>query len=191
MEDLKYIIDSYGSKTAVLFLSIIGFIYLIKLIVEKIFDNYILKKKKKEIIEYENAIQRSTIAYKLLLEKELEFYEKYFDYASELVTDIQDIEYNYLKFNKKLLKKYILKVLEVIPKLKKDAIVYEAYYDSKIRKAIISLIKVLQDDFAHKIEKIMAKEVKNEKVKMLCDDVLKKLALISSLIYLREEKMSN
>ena len=46
MEDLKYIIDSYGSKTAVLFLSIIGFIYLIKLIVEKIFDNYILKKKK-------------------------------------------------------------------------------------------------------------------------------------------------
>ena len=45
---IKYIIDSYGSKTAVLFLSIIGFIYLIKLIVEKIFDNYILKKKKME-----------------------------------------------------------------------------------------------------------------------------------------------
>lgn len=77
---------------------------ILKIIFEKLFDNFLSAKKQKQVIAYENSIQRSIIAYKLLVEKELNFYEKYFDYASDLVTHIQDVEYNYLNFDAAKLK---------------------------------------------------------------------------------------
>lgn len=35
------------------------------------------------------------MVYKIFLKKELEFYNIYFSYATNLVTDIQDVQYNY------------------------------------------------------------------------------------------------
>ena len=191
MEDLKFIIDTYGIEITVIILALIGFISIIKRIIEVICDNYFSTRKQKKIIEHENKIQRSTMAYKRLIEKELEFYENYFLYASNLVTDIQDVYYNYENYDVKNLKKYILKVLDVIPKLKKESILYEAYYDSKIGKAITNLIVFLQKDFTENVEDIIDKKMENSDVKCICDKVLMHMALISSLIFKREQDMSN
>lgn len=163
---------------------------ILKIIFEKLFDNFLSAKKQKQVIAYENSIQRSIMAYKLLVEKELNFYEKYFDYASDLVTHIQDVEYNYLNFDAAKLKEYILAILEIIPKLKKETIINESYYDPKIGDAILNLIKLLQDDFVHNVENMILKELKNEEIKKICEDILMNLALIGSLIYSSEKSMS-
>ena len=121
MEQLSQLIKVYGQKITLIIIYGVGIIYLLKFIIEKLIENILSSKYSKMIVDYENTIYRRTMSYKILLEKELEFYNIYFSYASTLVTDIQDVQYNYdksivdKKYNESL-RKYILKILELIPK---------------------------------------------------------------------------
>lgn len=162
MEKLLEVIKIYGVKITLIIIFIIGIIYILKFIIEKLIENILSSKYSKKIVDYENTINRRTMAYKILLEKELEFYNIYFSYASNLVTDIQDVQYNYdnsLIDNKYIesLKKYILKVLELIPNLKCDSLLYESYCDRRVRTEVSKLIVILQEKFAPQIDIMMSK----------------------------------
>jgi len=162
VEKLLEVIKIYGVKITLIIIFIIGIIYILKFIIEKLIENILSSKYSKKIVDYENTINRRTMAYKILLEKELEFYNIYFSYASNLVTDIQDVQYNYdnsLIDNKYIesLKKYILKVLELIPNLKRDSLLYESYCDRRVRTEVSKLIVILQEKFAPQIDIMMSK----------------------------------
>lgn len=162
MEKLLEVIKIYGVKITLIIIFIIGIIYILKFIIEKLIENILSSKYSKKIVDYENTINRRTMAYKILLEKELEFYNIYFSYASNLVTDIQDVQYNYdnsLIDNKYIesLKKYILKVLELILNLKRDSLLYESYCDRRVRTEVSKLIVILQEKFAPQIDIMMSK----------------------------------
>lgn len=179
MGDLMQLIKTYGVNITLIIVFIIGIIYFLKFIIERLIDNILSSKYSKKVVDYENTINRRTMVYKILLEKELEFYSIYFSYASSLVTDIQDVQYNYdnsLTDNEYLesLRKYILKILELIPKLKHDNLLYECYCDKKIRFEITKLIVMLQENFATKVDIMMSKSNKKKKYKeeihKMCDE---------------------
>ena len=69
------------------------------------------------------------MAYKMLIENELEFYSKYYSFASNIVPDIQDVKYTLNNSNHKDFKKYTLKIIDVIPKIKRELLLYESYCD--------------------------------------------------------------
>lgn len=199
MEQLSQLIKTYGTKITLIIILAIGILYLLKFIIEKLIENILSSKYSKEITNYENTINRRTMAYKILLEKELEFYNIYFSYASTLVTDIQDVQYNYDKsiVDKKYtesLRKYILKILELIPKLKRDSILYESYYDKRVRAEISNLIVMLQKDFAPQVDIMMGKVREKKKyqndIHKMCNKIIIQLALISTFIQAREKEMS-
>lgn len=199
MEKLLEVIKIYGVKITSIIIFIIGIIYILKFIIEKLIENILSSKYSKKIVDYENAINRRTMAYKILLEKEFEFYNIYFSYASNLVTDIQDVQYNYdnsLIDNKYIesLKEYILKVLELIPKLKRDSLLYESYCDRRVRTEVSKLIVILQEKFVPQIDIMMSKGNKKRKYKddidKICNEIIMQLALISTIIQTRENELA-
>lgn len=202
MENLLKLIKIYGAEITLIIIFLIGIIYLLKFIIEKLIESILSSKYTKKVVDYENTINRRTMAYKILLEKELKYYDIYFSYASNLITNIQDVEYNYdksldnKKDNKKYiesLRKYILKVLKLIPELKHDSLLYEAYCDKRINIEITNLIVMLQKDFATKVDIMMGKDGKKEEYKdeihKMVDKIIAQLALISTIIQLKEKEM--
>lgn len=199
MEQLSQLIKVYGPKITLIIIYGVGIIYLLKFIIEKLIENILSSKYSKMIVDYENTINRRTMAYKILLEKELEFYNIYFSYASTLVTDIQDVQYNYdksiadKKYNESL-RKYILKILELIPKLKRDSILYESYCDKRVRVEISNLIVMLQEDFTTQVDIMMGKVREKKKyqndIHKMCNEIIMQLALVSNFIQTREKEMS-
>ncbi len=196
MEIIKNIGDfanKYGLIITTIFFAIIGLISFIKFLVEKIFENYLVTKKQIKIVNLENEINKKTMAYKMLIENELEFYNKYYLFVSNMIPDIQDVKYNLNNSNCKDFKKYTLKMIEVIPKIKSELLLYESYCDKNVFNAIAELIKILQTEFLVKLDKIISKdEIKGSKNKLddICDKVLMQIAWISTLICTREKILS-
>lgn len=186
MDFIDDIFEVYGLKITIIVLAIIGFIYILKVFFEKILaDNSNVKR-----IKSENEYQRKTMAYRIMLEKELEFYEKYYEYASNFITYIQDIKFNLNEGNFDTYKSFLIKTLELIPLLKRDVLLYESYCDDQVFNGIASLINYMQEIFLPKII-TDKKHVKNNEHLLDddCDNLLMQFAVISTLIKTREQKM--
>ena len=193
INNVKDLIDTYGLIITTIFFAIIGLISFIKFLVEKLFENYFITKKQIKIVNLENEINRKTMAYKMLIENELEVYNKYYSFASNIVPDIQDVKDTLNNSNHKDFKKYTLKIIEVIPKIKRELLLYESYCDKNVFNAITELIKILQKEFLVKLDMIISKnEIKGSENELddICDKVVMQLALISTLICTREKIMS-
>lgn len=193
INNVKDLIDTYGLKITTIFFAIIGLKSFIKFLVEKLFENYFITKKQIKIVNLENEINRKTMAYKMLIENELEFYNKYYSFASNIVPDIQDVKYTLSNSNHKDFKKYTLKIIEVIPKIKRELLLYESYCDKNVLNAITELIKILQKEFLVKLDTIISKnKIKGSENELddICDKVVMQLAWISTLICTREKIMS-
>lgn len=196
MEVIKEIINLYGLQVGLAVIFIFVTIFCYKVVIEKTIESIISSKYSKKIAEYENKIYKRTLAYKIILEKELNFYDKYYDYASTLITDIQDVSYyfeNNIKDSKDVdrLKKYIINVLEIIPKIKKELLLYESYCNESVKIEVTKLIVMLQKEFAQKIKIFIEdeKKIKKEQIIKICDNVLMQLAKISVMIIEREKKL--
>ena len=186
MDFIEDIFKIYGLKITIIVLAIIGLYYILKLIIEKILiDNANIKR-----IKAENEYQRKTMAFKILIERELEFYEKYYEYASKFITYIQDIRFNLNKGNFEIYISYTIKTLELIPLFKRDVLLYEAYCDSQVMKRITSLITYMQEIFFPKIINDK-KHMKNNEHLLDddCDNLLMEFSIINTLIKKREQDM--
>lgn len=196
MEIINEIFKTYGTTIGLIIVFVIIVIFCSKIIIEKMVENVISSKYSKKVADYENSIYKKTMAYKIMLEKELNYYDIYFSYASTLVTDIQDVSY---VFNKRIkgnddiekLKHYLLHILEIIPKLKRDTILYECYCDEKVKTQITKLIVMLQDDFLKNIEIFIKnpKRIRKQEIIKICDSIVMQLAMISVTIQEREKLM--
>lgn len=186
MEFIDNIFKVYGLKITIIVLAIIGLCYIFKLILEKI----LIDKTNIKRIKAENEYQRKTMAFKILIEKELEFYEKYYEYASKFITYIQDITFNLNKGNFETYINYTIKILELIPLFKRDVLLYESYCDNQVLEGITSLITYLQDIFLPKLIKDK-KQMKNNEhlLDNDCDNLLLEFSVVNTLIKKREQDM--
>lgn len=172
-------------------------------LVQKSFETAIEAVAEKSMAKYSNLLQRRTTAYELLLEKEIDFYNKASSILSELIVDIQDFTFHLGvskdhpdMYDYKRAKETALKILKCIPEFKKDSLMAHTYIPDNIDDACIKLIHNLQA-----ITPCMYKELKairteenavidGNKIRKNEELILMDCALINTRIKNRLEELS-
>ncbi len=204
MDKIIDILDKYGPLVLILLLVIVGLIFLIKHIVSTTIYAMINEDSSKKIQSHINQLNRRTIAYELLLKKELLYYENILEFISVVVVSIQDVCWNYSQYGsiKDINEKNKYKnqsienfqnILKLIPASKKDNIIYENYSSSNISKIHSNLICYIQDN-AEQIVKILSKKkyyVSDYAImNKISQGMLELCALLSTIIHQKHEELS-
>lgn len=176
---------------------------MIKKVVSITIETMVNDKSSKKIQTHINALNRRTIAYEILLKKELEYYENINDFISEIVVIIQDIYWNYSQINKltdskekeksvKTTADKIINILKLIPKTKKDLLVFKNYSVVDVTNAHTAMVCYLQensDSFVKIVKEKYSK--KNEEIlKNITNESLKLSAHLSAVIQIRQKELS-
>lgn len=204
MDKIIDILDKYGPLVLILLLVIVGLIFLIKHIVSTTIYAMINEDSSKKIQSHINQLNRRTIAYELLLKKELLYYENILEFISVVVVSIQDVCWNYSQYGsvKDINEKNKYKnqsienfqnILKLIPASKKDNIIYENYSSSNISKIHSNLICYIQDN-AEQIVKILSKKKyyvsDYDIMNKISQGMLELCALLSTIIHQKHEELS-
>ncbi len=204
MDKIIDILDKYGPLVLILLLVIVGLIFLIKHIVSTTIYATINEDSSKKIQSHINQLNRRTIAYELLLKKELLYYENILEFISVVVVSIQDVCWNYSQYGsvKDINEKNKYKnqsienfqnILKLIPASKKDNIIYENYSSSNISKIHSNLICYIQDN-AEQIVKILRKKKyyvsDYDIMNKISQGMLELCALLSTIIHQKHEELS-
>lgn len=204
MKEVIEIIETYGLIVFIIVLIICACLFFIKKIVSLTVETMLSESSSKKMQSHINMLNRRTMAYEILLKKELEYYDSISDFISEVVVLIQDVYWNYTKIENcsdlESKKKYknasldnLANILKLIPKTKKDALVLKNYSTEEIVNAHTDLICIIQDN-SEKIANIIMKEKfsNNNKntLKEVNDKVLKICALLSGLVQIRQKELS-
>lgn len=204
MDKIIDILDKYGPLVLILLLVIVGLIFLIKHIVSTTIYAMINEDSSKKIQSHINQLNRRTIAYELLLKKELLYYENILEFISVVVVSIQDVCWNYNQYGsvKDINEKNKYKnqsienfqnILKLIPASKKDNIIYENYSSSNISKIHSNLICYIQDN-AEQIVKILRKKKyyvsDYDIMNKISQGMLELCALLSAIIHQKHEELS-
>ena len=204
MDKIIDILDKYGPLVLILLLVIVGLIFLIKHIVSTTIYAMINEDSSKKIQSHINQLNRRTIAYELLLKKELLYYENILEFISVVVVSIQDVCWNYSQYGsvKDINEKNKYKnqsienfqnILKLIPASKKDNIIYENYSSSNISKIHSNLICYIQDN-AEQIVKISRKKKyyvsDYDIMNKISQGMLELCALLSTIIHQKHEELS-
>lgn len=169
--DIINVIEKYGFWILLIILLFVGAVLLIKRIVEKTIDNIFSEELSKKSQYYISTLNRRTVAYEILLKKELEYYESISDFISELIVDIQDVLWNYEQFSKQkddeIKEKYkkqaikiYLKILKSIPVTKKDNLIFQNYSSKIVFKNHSEIICYLQKNIEN-INNIVLSEIES------------------------------
>ncbi len=199
--DIISIIEKYGFLFLLLVLIFVAMLLLVKKIVELTIDNMFSDRLAKKSQEYINNLNRRTLAYEILLKKELEYYENISNFTSSIVVDIQDVLWNYEKFlsdenGEKYKEKATIifsKILKDIIVTKKDSLMFESYSNSKVHNAHIAIICYLQDNALEITNILISLENKKENVeniKSVCENTLILASKLMNEIQERQKEIS-
>ena len=150
-----------------------------------------------------NILNRRTMAYEILLKKELEYYENINDFISEIVVLIQDVCWNYSQIDKtsdsKGKEKYMqasvdnfTNLLKNIPKTKKDLLLFKNYSVVEVTNEHTNIVCYLQENAENMTQILKEKHTKkNEEIlKNITTEVLQLSALLSAVIQVRQRELS-
>lgn len=148
MDFFKELILHLGGAIGIA-VAIVGFM---KGLIQKWIENALDNAGEKNVAKYSNGLQRRTMAYEMLLQKEFEFYENAAKFSSELIVDIQDFTY-YAGCNEdqadmydyEKAKEIALKIISSIPQFKRDSLLCHNYIPTNIDEAATLLLRDLQD----------------------------------------------
>lgn len=203
MQEIVNIIQTYGSVFFVFLLILCGCIFLIKKIVSLTIEKMFSDSSSKKMQAHINILNRRTMAYEILVKKELEYYENINDFISEIVVLIQDVYWNYSQVDKTSdsteKEKYkqgtvdnFTNLLKLIPKTKKDLLVFKNYSVVDVTNAHTNIVCYVQEN-SEKIAKIIKeKHTKNndEVLKNITNELLQLSALLSAVIQVRQKELS-
>lgn len=199
MDILKDVLVAIGGGTVAL----IGVLTIFKNLFLKVMEKGIDITFDKKIEKYKNVLTRTTTAYEILLNKELDFYAKVDPLYAELVVLVQDLVYysNYENDideirRKEQYKKHVIRYLELIKEIKNESLIYQSYIPSKIFNATTEIIKTMQNDMAHwcEIAKIMYDESDGindiKKSEEFCQNTLMLIAMCETFTKNRLKELS-
>ena len=203
MQEIVNVIQTYGSIFFILLLILCGCIFLIKKVVSLTIETIFSDNSSKKMQSHINILNRRTMAYEILLKKELEYYENINDFISEIVVLIQDVCWNYSQIDKtsdiKEKEKYrqasadnFKNLLKIIPKTKKDLLVFKNYSVVEITNEHTNLVCYLQENAENITEILKEKYTKKseEILKNITNEVLQLSALLSAVIQVRQRELS-
>lgn len=151
----------------------------------------------KNVEQYRNKLTRSTMAYELLLNKELDFYKLLDPLLAKLIVVIQDIN-DYCQndgLGERITKDNILDYLELIPEIKQKILESEAYIPDEIFQDAKSLVMIMQKDLRGLFGEIGSCDFeplkdKKDDVEILEHCILAQTALLRSAIKSRLDSLS-
>lgn len=148
-EFIRDIILVFGGGTAVL----VGVFTIFKDLIIKYLEGSIESTFNKKLEQYRNSLYRSTKAYEIILNRELQYYEQLNLHLAELIPLVQDLVY-YLKPNEyknkieqfEAFKKIYLRYLDLLLLLKNESLIFHLYTTKEIFQEVTSVIIQMQDD---------------------------------------------
>ena len=148
-EWIKDFIIALGGGTVVL----VGILTIFKGLFVKFFESGIETSFEKSLEKFKNTLERSTRAYDILLNREMEFYERVGPITAELVPLEQDLLY-LLKYDddsehrKKCadFREQFERYGELIKSLKNESLIHQCYIPQEIFSAFSKLVGQMQDD---------------------------------------------
>lgn len=148
-EFIKNIILVFGGGAAVL----VGAFTIFKDLIIKYLEGSIESTFNKKMEQYRNSLYRSTKAYEIILNRELQYYEQLNLHLAELIPLVQDLVY-YLKPNEyknqieqfEAYKKMYLRYLDLLLLLKNESLIFHLYTTKEIFQEVTSVIIQMQDD---------------------------------------------
>ena len=148
-EFLKNLLLVFGGGTAVL----VGVFTVFKDLIIKYLEGSIESTFNKKLEQYRNSLYRSTKAYEIILNRELQYYEQLNLHLAELIPLVQDLVY-YLKPNEyknqieqfEAFKKIYLRYLDLLLLLKNESLIFHLYTTKEIFQEVTSVIIQMQDD---------------------------------------------
>ena len=201
MEILKQFIIAIGGGTT----SLIALLTIFKSLFVKLFEKSVDSVFEKNLERYKNKLTRTTTAYEMLLNKELEFYDKIDPLYAELIVLFQDLIYysdskNGFGANKQWrdekYKDYVLRFFELIIETKKEVLVYQVYVPNKIFGACLEVVKEMQQSVEHwtKVGEVLFTQsdeiIDSVKSEEISDAILKDIVLAQVLIKERLNELS-
>ena len=198
-EWLKDLLIAVGGGSVVL----VGVLTIFKKLFIKLFETGIESSFEKSIEKYRNKIIRSNRAYEIILEREMNFYEKMEPIVAELVPLIHDLYYYIEKSegdDRKVkcegFREMFGRYTELMRVLKNETLIFQSYIPQTVFLATTDVVKQMQDDvdFWFDTAKLLfAGEYENIdyiKGKKTVDDLLKKLAFVEVKIRIRLDELS-
>lgn len=148
MEILKEFLIAVGGGATVL----IAVLTVFKQMFLKAYEKAIDISFDKAIEKYRSKLSRSTTAYELLLNKELECYSKLDVYMAKLVPLVQDLTY-YANDNShgerqpEKFRECLLSFIKMVPEIKNLDVLYQPYIPSEVFTSVAALISAMQSSF--------------------------------------------
>ncbi len=199
MQDwLKDTLLTVGSTVTSIIAILTVFKPLISSLIEKLFSTTL----DKNLAKYNNILTRSTMAYELLLERELEFYKKVEPLLGELIPLVLDINCTALNEykqppseQKESIRKYAIRYLEIIPMIKNFLYIHQTYIPLEIFNIISRLIVLLQNN-AENLSNVVNSCFDDERIQVIDfskekDETLMLIALINTKIKSQLQKLSS
>lgn len=169
----------------------------------KVFDKAIGTTFDKNIEKYRNKLNRTTIAYELLLNKELNFYERLGPHMATLIPLAQDLV-NYAKDDSEHEQSYkhkkfcenLFTYINIIPKLKSDVLFGQPYIPQNVWTEVTSLIGEMQNnlEFWKETEKALRRlneiPINERKAEEISDSILHQIAAIQTDMKMRLTELS-
>lgn len=127
------------------------FLAFVKSLIQKWLENIMNTASDKSIAKFSNSLQRKTMAYEMLLQKEFGFYEAAAKFTSSLIVDIQDYtfysgcsEEQPGQYNIGKAKEVALRIIEGIKHFKGESLLAHTYIPDNINQASTQLISQVQ-----------------------------------------------
>lgn len=128
----------------------------LNIIINKTIEKGIDTVFEKNLEKYRNKIQRSTSAFEIILNKELDFYANIDSIISEMIVLIQDLSdvtlntHNYDNNTRhSKLKEYFMIYLDTIPKLKHLLLLNQSYIPMSISDSATKIVTELQNNMTY------------------------------------------
>mgnify|MGYP000904432597 CR=1 FL=1 len=147
---IESILVAIGGGTVVL----VGVLTIFKGLLIKLFETGIETSFEKNLVKFQNKLDRSTRAYEILLNREMRFYEKLELLIAELVPLEHDLLY-YLEQQDNweerervcdAFKSHFLRYLELMKILKNENLVHQSYTPKEVFEAFSTLVIKMQDN---------------------------------------------
>lgn len=136
--------------------AILGVVVIIRFIAKTLIEKTVETAFEKSTIKLTNQLQRSTKAYELLLNKELECYGKFDPQLATLVPLVQDLAYYPTKGlsadpdnAKAKFKENVLRFIPIIKDLKNSTVLYQPYIPEAVFIAACELVRIAQKDMEY------------------------------------------
>lgn len=198
-EWLESLIAAIGGGVVVL----VGVLTILKGILLKLFETGIESSFEKNLERFKNNLDRSTKAYEMLLDREMQFYENLGHITAELIPIAHDLLY-YLRYSENVdrekqceaFRYNFKKYCELAIELKNEDLIHQSYIPEDVFNAYAFVVKKMQDDVHLWFD--MAKfmfdgeydKIDYKKCETVLDSLFMDLAFAESMVLKRLKQLS-